>query len=155
RYTLKNFKGLPHRVEYVDEIEGIEFVNDSKATNVDAVRRCLYSIPRPIILIMGGRDKGADFSPLRERIKDKVREIILLGEARKKIKTQLSSISSILEVEGLKEAVRMAFRDAKKGDCILLSPGCASFDQFRDYRERGEVFKKEVKKIKEEIEKKS
>jgi len=155
RHTLKNFKGLPHRVEYVDEIEGIEFVNDSKATNVDAVRRCLDSISRPIILIMGGRDKGADFSPLRERIKDKVREIILLGESRKKIKTQLSSISSISEVEGLKEAVRMAFRDAKKGDCILLSPGCASFDQFRDYRERGEVFKKEVKKIKEEIEKKS
>jgi len=155
RYVLRNFKGLPHRVEYVDEIEGVEFVNDSKATNVDAVGRCLDSIKRPIILIMGGRDKGADFSPLNERMKNKVRETILLGEAKKRIKAQFSSIFSILEVEGLKEAVRIAFQDARRGDCILLSPGCASFDQFRDYKERGEAFKKEVKKIREEIEKKT
>jgi len=151
RETLVKFKGLPHRTEYVDKIKGVTFINDSKATNVDAVSRCIDAIEQPIILIMGGRDKGADFSPLKEKINRKVKQTILVGEAREKIRTQIHRASPILEVEGMREAVRTAFENARRGDCILLSPGCASFDQFRDYKERGDTFRKEVKRIKEEI----
>jgi len=154
REVLVEFKGLPHRTEYVDEIEGVRFINDSKATNVDAVRRCIDSIKLPIILIMGGKDKGADFSSLKEKIARRVKLAILMGEAKEKIKTQIQQACPVLKVEGMKEAVRIAFEKARRGDCVLLSPGCASFDQFRNYKERGNNFKKEVQRIREEIEKK-
>ncbi len=145
--ALLEFEGLPHHTERVGEVGGVEFIDDSKATNEDAVRSCLESMRKKTILIMGGKDKGADFSSSKNLIRKKVKELILLGEAKKKIKDQLVGLSPIKEVEGMKEAVREAFKDAQKNDCVLLSPGCASFDQFKDYKERGEVFKREVAKL--------
>jgi len=153
RQALFNFKGLAHRQEQVGEIKGVNFVDDSKATNVGAVLKCLDLFEKPIILIMGGRDKGGDFSKLRTKIKKKVKLIILFGETKGKIKGQLSGVENLMEVDSIKEAVRVGFKMAKKGDSVLLSPGCSSFDQFKNYRERGNVFKEEVKKLKEEVEK--
>ena len=98
---------------------------------------------------MGGKDKGADFSSLKKVVGKKVKKIILLGEAKRSIRAQLVDLCPIEEVEDMKQAVRQAFKDARRGDSILLSPGCASFDQFKDYKERGEVFKREVKKLRE------
>ncbi len=151
RETLIEFKGLPHRVEWVGEVEGIEFINDSKATNEDAVRSSLELRSKKTILIMGGKDKGADFSYLKEVVGEKVRKLILLGEAKRNIRNQLNGICPIEEVEDMREAVRQAFNDARRGYSILLSPGCASFDQFKDYKERGEVFKREVKRLQKSV----
>jgi len=155
REALKEFKGLPHRAEFVDNVKGVEFIDDSKATNEAAVRKSLSSILSPIILIMGGKDKRADFSSLREKVRDKVKKLILLGSSKKKIKKEFLNTCPSVEVEDLKEAVRVAFESANKGDCVLLSPGCASFDQFANYKERGKVFQREVKRLKEGIERKN
>jgi len=152
REALVEFKGLPHRTEWVGEIKGVEFVNDSKATNEDAVRSCLESRKKETVLIMGGKDKGANFSSLKKVVRGKVKKLILLGEAKRSIKAQLLNLCPIEEVEDMRQAVRQAFRDARKGDCILLSPGCTSFDQFKNYKERGEVFKREVRRLEKEIE---
>jgi len=139
----------------VDNVKGVEFIDDSKATNEAAVRKSLSSILSPIILIMGGKDKRADFSSLREKVRDKVKKLILLGSSKKKIKKEFLNTCPSVEVEDLKEAVRVAFESANKGDCVLLSPGCASFDQFANYKERGKVFQREVKRLKEGIERKN
>jgi len=150
--ALKNFPGLPHRSELVDEVEGVRFIDDSKATNEGAVRRCLQSLDRPAVLILGGRDKGADFSCLKDEIGRKVKKIVVMGEARERIYHQLKSLRCILRVDDLRQAVEVAFEEARTGDCVVLSPGCASFDQFKDFSERGDCFKREVKKLKEKIE---
>ena len=145
--ALLEFKGLPHRCEPVARIRGVDFINDSKATNEGAVKSCLESIKQPIILIMGGKDKGANFFYLKNVIKKKVKRLILLGQAKKVIKAQLDNVCPLSEVENMRDAVREAFNKTKKGDCVLLSPACASFDQFKNYEERGEVFKEEVRKL--------
>lgn len=150
RETLIEFKGLAHRTEWVAELEGVEFINDSKATNEDAVRSSLESGNKRTILIMGGKDKGADFSALRKVVEKKVKKLILLGEAKRNIRAQLIDLCPIEEVKDMREAVRQAFKDAQPGYSILLSPGCASFDQFKNYEERGEVFKREVRKLQED-----
>ncbi len=147
REALLEFKGLPHRCEPVARIRGVDFINDSKATNEGAVKSCLESIAQPIILIMGGKDKGANFFYLRNAIKERVKRVILLGEAKRVIKAQLNTICPLSEVENMRDAVREAFNKAQKGDCVLLSPACASFDQFKNYEERGKVFKEEVRKL--------
>jgi len=147
REALLEFKGLPHRCEPVARIREVDFINDSKATNEGAVKSCLDSIKQPIILIMGGKDKGANFFYLRNVIKKKVKRLILLGEAKSIIKAQLDAICPLSEVENMKDAVREAFNKAQKGDCVLLSPACTSFDQFKNYEERGMVFKEEVRKL--------
>ncbi|UCG93636.1 MAG: UDP-N-acetylmuramoyl-L-alanine--D-glutamate ligase [Candidatus Aerophobus sp.] len=147
REALLEFKGLPHRCEPVARIRGVDFINDSKATNEGAVKSCLESIAQPIILIMGGKDKGANFFYLRNVIKERVKRVILLGEAKRVIKAQLNTICLLSEVENMRDAVREAFNKAQKGDCVLLSPACASFDQFKNYEERGEIFKEEVRKL--------
>ncbi len=153
REALLSFKSLAHRQELVGGIEGVNFIDDSKATNVGAVFKCLNLLEKPIILIMGGRDKGGDFSKLKPKIKEKVKLIILVGEAKRKIKEQLSDIKNLMEVNSIKEAVRISFKMAKKGDSVVLSPGCSSFDEFKNYKERGNVFKREVKKLEKEVEK--
>lgn len=147
REALLEFKGLPHRCEPVARIRGVDFINDSKATNEGAVKSCLESIAQPIILIMGGKNKGTNFLYLRNVIKEKIKRVILLGEAKRVIKAQLDTICPLSEVENMRDAVREAFNKAQKGDCVLLSPACASFDQFKNYEERGEVFKEEVRKL--------
>ncbi|MGA1789973.1 MAG: UDP-N-acetylmuramoyl-L-alanine--D-glutamate ligase [bacterium] len=142
RAVLRDFKGLPHRLERVGEINGVRFVNDSKGTNVGAVIKALESIDAPIILIAGGQDKGGDFSALSQLVRNKVEAICLIGEARAKIAHALAEYTRIIESEDLRSAIHESYRMAKPGDTVLLSPGCASFDMFKDYKDRGEQFKK-------------
>lgn len=143
--TLYRFKGLPHRMEWVDEVRGVSYLNDSKATNMGAVMRALEGLSAPLVLIAGGRDKGTDFSALREIVQSKVKHLILLGEAKEKMSRSFSDHPGVETVESMEEAVKRAAFLAKPGETVLLSPGCASFDMFRDYEERGEVFKTLVK----------
>jgi UDP-N-acetylmuramoylalanine--D-glutamate ligase len=146
RKVLKDFPGLEHRLEFVKEIDGITFINDSKGTNVGAVAKSLEGFEN-VILIMGGISKGDDFSSLKDLIKQKVKFLILLGEAKEKIEKALSGTTEILKVNNLDEAVKTSVAIATKGDVVLLSPGCASFDMFRDFEDRGKKFKEIVKTI--------
>ena len=139
--VFKDFKGIEHRMEFVRNINGIEFMNDSKATNIEATIWALMNSVKPVILIAGGRDKGSDFSIISNLLKQKVKSLILFGEAKPKIKKALNGVIPILETRDINEAVNLSFNQAKKGDCILLSPMCASFDMFTNYEERGRIFK--------------
>ncbi len=151
RETLKRFKGVEHRLEEVTTLSGVKFVNDSKATNVDSVWYALQSVEKPIILIAGGKDKGGDFTKLRELVKERVKTLILIGEAKEKIGDALSDLVSTLHSDSLEEAVELSFKEAEAGDTVLLSPACASFDMFKDYQHRGEVFKSSVEHLAEEM----
>ena len=142
--VLRNFKGIEHRLEQVAEINNIIFVNDSKSTTVDSTAWALKSILRPIVLIAGGRHKGIDYRLILDLARQKVKEVILIGEAKAKIADAFGGLLSIDEAGTLEEAVHKAFRKASPGDCVLLSPMCSSFDMFSDYEERGIVFKKAV-----------
>jgi UDP-N-acetylmuramoylalanine--D-glutamate ligase len=139
--TLQTFDGMPHRVEFVGEKKGVAFYNDSKGTNVGAVERALESFPGPVILLMGGRDKGGDFERLRELIVQRVRQLILFGEAGERIHQLLGDIVETEVVEVLGDAMVSAFTVSKPGDTVLLSPGCSSFDEFKNYEARGDFFK--------------
>ncbi len=143
--ALKDFEGLEHRLELVREFEGVDYINDSKGTNVDAVVKSLESFSMPVILIAGGRDKDGDFSLLSSLVKSRVKKLVLIGEAREKIKEFLGGLTETIFADNLKEAVMISRKSASKGDVVLLSPACASFDMFRDYKDRGEQFKKIVK----------
>lgn len=147
--VLYNFKPLSHRYEVVDIIDGVRFIDDSKATNVDSVRRAIQSSVKGIILIAGGRDKGGDYSVLARPLKEKAKRIFLIGEAKEKIAHALSDAVSISFAATLEEAVIESHRIAKRGDTVLLSPMCSSFDMFKDYKERGEVFRRAVEGLKE------
>lgn len=149
RETLKRFKGVEHRLEEVATLSGVKFVNDSKATNVESVWYALQSVEKPIILIAGGKDKGGDFTRLRELVQNRVKVLILIGEAKEKIRDALSDLVSTLYTDSLEEAVELSFKKAESGDTVLLSPACASFDMFKDYEHRGEVFKSSVKRLTE------
>ncbi len=139
--TLKQFAGLEHRLEWVREINGIDFINDSKGTNVGALKKSLSSFDRPIVLIAGGQDKGGDFSVLKSPIREKVKHLVLIGEAQKKIQAVLNGSFSHESAESIESAVHKAFEKAAPGDVVLLSPACASFDMFRDFEDRGRQFK--------------
>lgn len=143
---LKDFKGLPHRLEYITEKNGISFVNDSKATNVSATAFALRKIKRPLLLIAGGRDKGLNYSLLKPYLGN-VKSIFLIGEAKAKIKEALQDSVPITECASLRDAVSAAYKKAESKDAVLLSPMCASFDMFRDYKERGDVFREAVDKL--------
>ena len=144
--TLESFEGLPHRTEFVRERRGVRFYDDSKGTNVDAVVKSLagFSDGR-VILIVGGRDKGGSYEPLRKTAEEKVKLLIVIGEARAKIAQAMNGSTKIEQRERLEEAVPLAARSAAPGDVVLLSPACSSFDQFRDYKERGDLFQKLVR----------
>jgi UDP-N-acetylmuramoylalanine--D-glutamate ligase len=148
RNALLGFKGVEHRLEKVLTISGIKFINDSKATNVSSVWYALQSIDRPIILIGGGRDKGGDFTKLRDLVKDKVKALILLGEAKEKMKNELGDLIPTFFVSDMEEGVNLSFEKASLGDAVVLSPGCASFDMFDNFEHRGRVFKSAVEKLK-------
>jgi len=135
------FTGLAHRIEFVRERNGVSFVDDSKGTNVGATLEALAAVAAPIILIAGGVDKGGDYSPLRALMKEKVRRAILIGEARHKMRAALADVTEIEVTETLAEAVARAAALASRGETVLLSPACSSFDQFRNYEERGQKFK--------------
>ncbi len=148
RKGIKDFQGLEHRLEQVRMLDDIEFYNDSKATNVDASLKSIQSFKRPIIIIMGGRDKGSDFSRLKPEITNRARHIILLGESQEKIRRALNDEVSAETAADMEEAVKKSFQAAHPGDIILLAPACTSFDMFDDFEHRGRVFKQEVRKLK-------
>jgi len=145
--VFDEFKGIEHRMELVVTIDGVDFVNDSKGTNVESTMWGLENSAKPLILIAGGRDKGSDFSSIRSLVAKKVKYLVLFGEAKDKIKKALSSVVETIEAKDIYEAVALAFSKAERGDCVLLSPMCASFDMFSNYEERGRIFKDIVKKM--------
>jgi UDP-N-acetylmuramoylalanine--D-glutamate ligase len=145
--ALAAFGGLPHRIEVVHENGGVTYIDDSKGTNVGAVVEALDALAAPIILIAGGLDKGGDYAPLRRPLEEKVKLAILNGAARDKMAAALEGATKIESVATLKEAVEHAARAARPGDTVLLSPACSSFDQFKDYAERGNVYKELVRAL--------
>ena len=148
---LKTFKNAPHRLEFVDEIEGVGFINDSKATNVDSVYYALDGVKKNIIWIAGGIDKGNEYEQIDDLVKHKVKGLVCLGKDNSRLTGYFGTkVDLIAEVESAKNAVSQAFEWAKEGDVVLLSPACASFDLFDNYEDRGDKFKKAVKKFKKE-----
>src|SRR3989338_8260054 len=139
--VIEEFPGLEHRLEFVRDKNGIRFYNDSKGTNVGAVVKSLASFSAPIILIAGGIDKGGEYRILEEEIRRKVKKLILFGAAKEKIRGALGHLTETVVVENLAAAVQEAYRNAGRGDVVLLSPACSSFDMFQNYAERGKVFK--------------
>lgn len=146
--ALDSFVPLAHRLEYVDEVRGIRCYNDSKATNVHALEAALTSLPAPILLIAGGRSKGDPLDSINPLIREKVKAVYLIGEARDEFRQAWDALSTVYVEETLEEAVRHALAGGEAGDRLLLSPACASWDMFSNYKERGEVFKSAVREMK-------
>jgi UDP-N-acetylmuramoylalanine--D-glutamate ligase len=145
--SVRKFKGVEHRIEPVAEIDGVEYFNDSKATNVDATIKALEAFPGNIILIAGGKDKAGDFASLRALIRERVKHLVLIGEAAPKIRKALDGAVEMSEAQSMQEAVSMCRGIAQSGDIVLLAPACASFDMFQDYGHRGRVFKEAVRSL--------
>jgi UDP-N-acetylmuramoylalanine--D-glutamate ligase len=145
--ALADFAGLPHRMEFVVDRDGVTYIDDSKGTNVASVVEALAAVRAPVILIAGGMDKGGDYAPLREPLGEKVRLLILIGAARDTMRAALKGATEIELVQTLDEAVRRAAATARRGDTVLLSPACSSFDQFRNYAERGRIFQELVRAL--------
>lgn len=145
--SLLAFKGLEHRFEHVSTVRGVEFINDSKGTTVLATIMALESCEKPVILIAGGHDKGSDFRKARHAVGAKVKKLILIGEAKEKIKDHLMGAAPCISADTMEDAVKKAFLEAEEGDCVLLSPMCASFDMFRNFEERGRAFKEIVRAL--------
>lgn len=138
--TLREFVGLDHRMQWVAEVGGVSYVNDSKATNVGACMAALKGLDDPVVLIAGGDGKGADFSTLAEVVAAKVRTAVLMGRDAELLEQALAPVVATVRVDTLKQAVTTARKLAQRGDVVLLAPACASLDQFKDYKERGRVF---------------
>ncbi|HOZ00144.1 MAG TPA: UDP-N-acetylmuramoyl-L-alanine--D-glutamate ligase, partial [Candidatus Aminicenantes bacterium] len=147
RASVRGFRGLEHRLEPVATVRGVSFINDSKATTVDATLKALAGFTRPVVLILGGKDKGSDFRPLRKAVRRGVKAVVLVGSAREKIREALAGTVPLLEAETYPEVVRAARAAAAPGDIVLLAPACTSWDMFRDFEERGRVFKREVRRL--------
>jgi len=150
RETVRDFKGVEHRIEFVEEIDGVKFYNDSKATSVDATLKALEAMGEndgKTVLILGGRGKNAPYEPLVGLIEKKVRALILIGEDGDNIESQLKGYADIIRAGSMAGAVKESFAAAKPGDVVLLAPACASFDMFKSFEERGTVFKEEVRSL--------
>ncbi|MBI4548490.1 MAG: UDP-N-acetylmuramoyl-L-alanine--D-glutamate ligase [Ignavibacteriae bacterium] len=147
RATLKNFKGVEHRLETVRELRGVKYVNDSKATNIDSVWYALQAFKEPIVLLLGGRDKGNDYSRLYDLVQQHVRAIVAIGESADKVMREFSGKTKTVKASSIEEAVKAANAIAVHGDVVLLSPACASFDWFQDYEHRGTMFKEIVQSL--------
>lgn len=145
--VLKDFKGIEHRQEWVRTINGVDFINDSKATTVEAGRYALESMSKPVVMICGGLDKHLDFRVLRDLAQKKVKHMFVIGQAREKIKKAFDDVVTVEECESLLDAVQKSLRTAQKGDCVLLAPMCASFDMFLNYEVRGKEFKRLVNEL--------
>jgi UDP-N-acetylmuramoylalanine--D-glutamate ligase len=141
---VKSFRGVEHRLEFVAEIGGVEFFNDSKATNVDAALKAIEAFPGPLIVILGGKDKGSPYTPLIEPLRQRARTAILIGAAAGKIAADFGDAVPYVHAETLDRAVQLATSVARPGDTVLLAPACSSFDQFENYEQRGRVFKELV-----------
>lgn len=150
RKTVSEFKGVEHRIEFIEEIGGVKYYNDSKATSVDATSKALEALSGgegKTILILGGRGKNAPYAPLIPLIESSVRSLVLIGEDADNIESQLTGVVPISRAHSMEEAVRLAEADAEFGDSVLLAPACASFDMFKSFEERGEVFKRSVRDL--------
>jgi len=147
REAIRNFKAVEHRLEFVARIRNVDYYNDSKATNVDATIKALESFPANIHLILGGKDKGSDYSVLNDLLRRRVKRVYTIGAAAAKIESQIKEAADIFHAETLEKAIRRAAQDAKPNDIVLLAPACASFDQFDSYEHRGKVFKDVVKSL--------
>ena len=145
--ALRTFKAVEHRLELVMEINGVKFINDSKATNVDSVKCALKSFDDPIHLILGGQDKGNDYNQIEELVKKNVKQVYAIGSSSEIIKEFFSGKIDVEICSSLKGAVTNAFDNAERGEVILLSPACASFDMFENYEDRGNQFKKIVENL--------
>ena len=145
--AISGFRGLPHRIEFAGEKQSVKFYDDSKGTNVDAVVRALQTFSSPVILLLGGRDKDGNFEALQSLLPAKTRQVVLFGEARDRIEPQLGGVVPVQKEPTLRAAVLRAYQDARPGDIVLLSPGCASFDEFANYKERGNHFKEVVRTL--------
>jgi UDP-N-acetylmuramoylalanine--D-glutamate ligase len=153
RKGLKTFVNAPHRLESVAVINGVEFVNDSKATNVDSVVYALGSYTKPLVWIAGGVDKGNDYNIIKEEVRKKARALICLGKENDKLRKAFGDVVPVIEeTQSVKELVRIALRLAKSGDVVLLSPACASFDLFKNYEDRGNQFREAALELKKEVE---
>ncbi len=151
RETVKKFNAVEHRLEFVTEIKGVKFYNDSKATSVDATLKALEALSEGVgktVLILGGRGKNAPYQPLAELVKSSVRKLILIGEDADNIENQLKDYAEIVRSETMQDAVKKSFENAERGDSVLLAPACASFDMFKSYEQRGTIFKSEVQSLK-------
>jgi UDP-N-acetylmuramoylalanine--D-glutamate ligase len=142
---VANFKAVEHRIEYVATINGVEYYNDSKATNVDATIKALESFPKNIHLILGGKDKGSPYTVLRDLLHERVKRVYTIGAAAAKIEAEIHGATEVVHAETLENAIKRAHAVAKPGDIVLLAPACASFDQFKSYEHRGRLFKDVVK----------
>ena len=147
REAVKNFKAVEHRLEFVAQVGGVSYYNDSKATNVDATIKALESFPANIHLILGGKDKGSDYTVLNELLRERVKRVYTIGAAAEKIESQIKGAAEIEHSETLENAVRVASGAAVEGDVVVLAPACASFDQFQSYEHRGRVFKEIVRAL--------
>ncbi len=150
--NINNFRGLEHRLEIIGVFDGIKYVNDSKATNIAATRLALESIKEPVILIAGGRYKDIDISEIKLDFLKTTKEIILFGESKERLADVFREMRPVSKVKNLHQAVKLSKIKAASGDCVLLSPMCASFDMFDSYEQRGKVFKKEVKALNKQYE---
>jgi UDP-N-acetylmuramoylalanine--D-glutamate ligase len=144
REAVRNFKAVEHRLEFVAKVAGVDYYNDSKATNVDATIKALESFPANILLILGGKDKGSDYTVLTDLLRQRVKRVYTIGAAAAKIESQIQGAAEVEHAETLENAVRRASESAVPGDVILLAPACASFDQFQNYEHRGRAFKETV-----------
>jgi UDP-N-acetylmuramoylalanine--D-glutamate ligase len=147
RECLKSTSAIEHRMEHVATIRGVEFINDSKATNLNSVWYALESVHKPIILILGGVDKGNDYNEIKELVQDKVKAIVCLGTDNSPIHNFFGNMKEIVDTHSMQDAVQAAFTLAEPGDCVMLSPACASFDLFKNYEDRGIQFKQTVKAL--------
>jgi len=145
RKAVANFKAVEHRIEYVATINGVEYFNDSKATNVDATIKAVESFPKNIHLILGGKDKGSPYTVLRDLLRERVKRVYTIGAAAAKIEAEIQGSTEVVHAETLENAIKRAHAVAQPGDVVLLAPACASFDQFKSYEHRGRLFKEVVK----------
>jgi UDP-N-acetylmuramoylalanine--D-glutamate ligase len=150
RRAVRDFKAVEHRLEYVATIRGVEYYNDSKATNVDATIKALESFPGNIHIILGGKDKGSDYTVLKDLLRQRAKRVYTIGAAAQKIESQVGDSAEIVHAETLDVAVKRIASAAEAGDTVLLAPACASFDQFQNYEERGRIFKQLVRALAEE-----
>jgi UDP-N-acetylmuramoylalanine--D-glutamate ligase len=145
--TIRDYEPRPHRCEFVRELDGVEYVNDSKATNLDAVEKALTAQTKPVVLIAGGKDKGFTFDPLRSLVKDKVKSAVLIGEMAESIRRSWDGVVKSEIATSLADAVERARGLAIAGDVVLFSPGTSSFDMFKSYADRGDQFRKLVQTL--------
>jgi len=144
---ISKYKGVEHRIEFVRALNGVDYYNDSKSTNVNSTKVALESFNKNVLLIMGGRDKGTPYTSIRDLVKQRVKSVFLIGEASNKIRKDLNDYTSFVHCDNIESAVKQIFKTAVKGDTVLLSPACASFDQFKNFEERGKIFKKVVQSL--------